>query len=497
MISSLSIALLLSLSGSVASDRLAQEIAPFLNEEVAIVVHADLESLDVDRIARPILGRLVDETEVGEGSGNFTKWVTALKQAGAKDLYILVNPVDMPGPPIAIVPFGPGADANMIGQILCGGGKDKTRYSWPTCATIRNAVFAGTTAALDRARRAVEAPRSELKAAFAASVEGPIQVLFLPSPNQRRILDELIPILPKELGGGPGTSLTRGLLWASITLEMKAKPTLHMVFQSKDADAAHRLIQIGTDAVKLMGQPDILKAGTELVNDRIVIGLDLERAADLAEIPYRSAMDGSERRRCVDNLKQIGLALHNYHSTHGSFPPSASRDKQGRPLLSWRVHILPFLDQQQTLFNEFHLDEPWDSAHNKPLVAKMPTTYINPKTSRKLQKSGKTTYLVPVGKSTIFTGGAGIKINEVTDGTSNTIMAVDASDALAVEWTKPEDWTVDPEVKKDALFGHYPEGAWMLFADGSARFIKQGISLTTLNSLLTRNGREILKEDGL
>ncbi|HMC89933.1 MAG TPA: DUF1559 domain-containing protein, partial [Gemmataceae bacterium] len=75
--------------------------------------------------------------------------------------------------------------------------------------------------------------------------------------------------------------------------------------------------------------------------------------------------------KCANNLKQLGLALHNYHDTYGRFPAVANFDKDGKPLLSWRVHLLPFLDEGQ-LYREFHLNEPWDSAHNKKLVSRLP-----------------------------------------------------------------------------------------------------------------------------
>ncbi len=127
----------------------------------------------------------------------------------------------------------------------------------------------------------------------------------------------------------------------------------------------------------------------------------------------------------MNNLKQIGLAMHNYHATNGSFPPAYTVDKDGKPLLSWRVLILPFLEQE-ALYKEFHLDEPWDSPHNKPLIERMPTSYVCPSESDRRVDRGKTTYLTPRGKATIFPGPEGIKIQKITDGSSNTIFAVDA-----------------------------------------------------------------------
>src|SRR5206468_5253686 len=75
------------------------------------------------------------------------------------------------------------------------------------------------------------------------------------------------------------------------------------------------------------------------------------------------------RQEHVNNLKQIGLAMHSYHDVYKRLPSGAVQDKDGKALLSWRVHLLPFLEQE-ALFKEFKLDEPWDSDNNKKLLAK-------------------------------------------------------------------------------------------------------------------------------
>src|SRR5262249_39739103 len=104
------------------------------------------------------------------------------------------------------------------------------------------------------------------------------------------------------------------------------------------------------------------------------------------------------RQRSANNLKQIGLALHNWHATNGRLPPAATYSPDGKPLLSWRVLILPFLDQQG-LYKEFRLDEPWDSDHNKKLLAKMPRVYETPDARA---APGETHYQSFFGKAAFF-----------------------------------------------------------------------------------------------
>jgi hypothetical protein len=196
----------------------------------------------------------------------------------------------------------------------------------------------------------------------------------------------------------------------------------------------------------------------------------------------------AQRVQCSNNLRQIGLALHNYHDAYLKFPAAATFDKNGKPLLGWRVHILPFLEQEQ-LYREFHLDEPWDSEHNKKLIPRMPAVYRCP--SQKLTEAGKTTYLAPIGEKTMFSGGAtGTRFADVTDGTSNTIFIVDANDEHAVTWTKPDDLKYDSKKPLEGLLGKHPGFFTILMADGSVHHLRDGANENTMRAMFTRNGGE-------
>ncbi len=125
----------------------------------------------------------------------------------------------------------------------------------------------------------------------------------------------------------------------------------------------------------------------------------------------------------------------------------------------------------------------------------MPAVYHCPSGSPTPAKEGKTSYLTPRGPATIFPGAEAVKIQDITDGTSNTIFVVDASDAAAVTWTKPDDWDIAVELKVQSLFGHHPKGTNFGFADGSVRFLKETITPKLLRELTTRNGGEIIYWD--
>jgi hypothetical protein len=138
---------------------------------------------------------------------------------------------------------------------------------------------------------------------------------------------------------------------------------------------------------------------------------------------------------CRDNLKQIGLALHEYHARHGSFPPAYVKGKDGRPAHSWRVLILPFLGRQG-LYDAYRFDEPWDGPNNSQLVERMPEAFACP--AVRDGPPGRTSYVAVVGSQTMWPGDQAIRIFDVKDGLSNTIQLLEIADS-DIAWTEPRD----------------------------------------------------------
>ena len=206
----------------------------------------------------------------------------------------------------------------------------------------------------------------------------------------------------------------------------------------------------------------------------------------------QSSTAAARRAQCTNNLKQIALAYHNVHAATNAFPAPAIMSADGKPLLSWRVAILPYVDQQE-LYNKFKLDEPWDSPHNKALIKEMPQVYLCP--DRKDAEPGTTTYRVFVGDGALFQEGAGTPLQAVTDGTSNTILV--AESAEAVPWTKPDDLKFDPDAKPSLYGAGSPHkgGFNAAMADGSVRFIKNTINPITWKAVITRAGGEVIAAD--
>jgi len=202
-----------------------------------------------------------------------------------------------------------------------------------------------------------------------------------------------------------------------------------------------------------------------------------------------SARSGAARASTQNNLKQLGLAMHNYHDAFEGFPPSAVVSKKGKPMLSWRVLILPYTEQHE-LYKQFRLDEPWDSDHNKKILESnpMPKVYALPGVSKDTDK--ETHFQVFTGKGAAFDPIQATKIQTIADGTSNTILVGIA--AKPVLWTKPDDMEFDPkgEMKKLLLFRD--GGTSVVFADGSVRFIQDKISEEVLRAAITKDGGEVV-----
>ena len=194
----------------------------------------------------------------------------------------------------------------------------------------------------------------------------------------------------------------------------------------------------------------------------------------------QAAREAARRMQSSNNLKQIALAMHMYHDAKGKLPPRASVDADGRPLLSWRVHLLPYLDQAN-LYEQFHLDEPWDSDHNSKLVDAMPAIFRNPTSQA---PPNLASYVVPVGEGSIFAGVEGTSFRDITDGTSNTIMVLEVNDEASVIWTKPDDLRYDSTQPLAGLGKSHPGGFLVSLADGSVRFITATIDKEVLLRLL-------------
>jgi Protein of unknown function (DUF1559) len=255
-------------------------------------------------------------------------------------------------------------------------------------------------------------------------------------------------------------------------------------------------LAIINEAENLLKNPPITLAGTSLKADytapqissnalipttAIAIGMMLPAVSKVREAAQRS--------NSMNNLKQIALAMHNYNSTYGAFPAAAICDKKtGKPLLSWRVAILQYIEEE-ALYKQFKMDEPWDSEHNLKLAKNMPKIYFHPKANK--PGDDKTHYRLFYGKGAAFELNKPTQIINITDGLSNTIMAVEAEEPVV--WTNPNDLAFDPTKalpKMLSIDGKFSAS----YCDGSVRTFKMPIDQEILKLLIQKNDGKLIPE---
>jgi hypothetical protein len=206
----------------------------------------------------------------------------------------------------------------------------------------------------------------------------------------------------------------------------------------------------------------------------------------------------AKERECPNNLKRIGLAFHNYAQANNCFPPAYVADKNGKPMYSWRVLILPYLEQND-LFQKFHLDEPWDSPHNFLLASQMPNCFCCPIAFAPGSVS-TTCYAMVVGPHAFGNESKPRTFGEIKDGLPNTMMLVEAVGAK-IPWSAPVDIDIDdiasiqvidanaPGTTK-GISGCHPGGAFVVFCDSAISLLNPDIDKKALKAMLTIDGGE-------
>lgn len=498
----------------------AETIARFVDEQTVGIVHVDLSRLDFDQLHK-------QAAELAPGGEKFLTpaieharpMAKHLIESGVKDIYLVVSLADLPQPPFFVFSLAEGADT-------------KSLESWhgelhvEAIERVGSAVVAGGKQALERVKKQPAAGRPEIARAFEAAGDTAAQILWLPTADNRRVVEELLPALPAEIGGGSSQVLTRGAMWAAVGIDLSPRPAIRLTIQSQDAEAAAAfrdkwlamLQLVGRDARVAKAVPQFGQLANELEpkvkGDRIQLALDIECPSwkpltKLLQTGLGQVQQSETRKQTVVHFKQIGIAFHNYHDVYKTFPAAASCGADGKPLLSWRVHILPFLGQEP-LYQEFHLDEPWDSDHNRKLMERMPETYRSGNWSPneptktcfvgvtsdgvRAAANGDRAAAAPGGGTpvkdrigTMFQGREGIKLQQVTDGTSNTILIVESDPEHAVVWTMPDDLPYDAEQPVKGFGFDENRMVPTLFCDGSVRMLKKSLEAETWRRLLLRN----------
>lgn len=268
----------------------------------------------------------------------------------------------------------------------------------------------------------------------------------------------------------------------SMLTGMVASQKANVPEQSKAAVESLEELLASQNIVREGNQITLTLAGDATAQVNAIVGLFAPAIGN--------ARQAAQRTQQMNNFKQVMLALHNYYDVNGHFPPAIVIDPVSGIGRSWRIEVLPYLEQQQ-LYEQYRRDQPWDSEANKAVLAKMPNVFRHPAMP---EGSTNASVFAVAGKGLIFEADDkdGLQFQEITDGTSNTIAIVEAK--REIPWTKPQDIEFDLAQDKLPELGFVPEGWIVGVCDGSVRFVSKSIDPATWKKLLTRAGGEVVEQ---
>jgi hypothetical protein len=490
-------------------------VQPFVSETTVVAVKVDLKRVSLPDLAEQLKSQPANVQKAYQGlAAKANAELDRLRSAaGGQPLYATIGvPHSRSNWPAFLFLKAP-ADAKLDALLAhLGDAKPSQRTvrgEWTIISPIQGADVGRLL------ETSPPSPRPELAGAFAAVADYPVQVLLLPPDYVRTTVRDLLPRLPQQLGGGPSELLTDGLMWAALGVD-PSRLTIDVVVQSASDGAARELADalptllrslflVLPDAPKRIAPESIEKLLSlikpEVAGDRITVRLDTLAHIDTT-VGFVAAIAGGvseelDRQTDRDRFRQIVIAMHNHHDVHGTFPPAKEfRDASGASKLSWRVHILPFVEQTP-LYQQFRLDEAWDSPHNKPLVEKMPDIFKSGSRAGEIIKPGHTIFLAPTGNGAVFGGSKAAKFQDIQDGTSNTVVLVEVKPELAVPWTAPADYAFDPQSPGSGLQAGSDGRFLAAFADSSVEPLRADAPPEMLLRLFQMNDGEVIARESL
>jgi len=244
-------------------EALARAVAPFVDEQTLFVGHVDLARIDLEAVFN-MLGKLgEDPPELDKNKSAAIRWVGDFLKAGGRDIYAVATAADdIKHDPALVVPLSAGVNERAIrGLLFSGEAEGPTSRPRPVrmgrprqAVVIRNAAVLGSPQVLARLQAMTAIARPEVAAAFAAAGDSAAQVLVLPTDDTRKAIEQMMPVLPAEIGGGPSTAVTRGVLWAAAGVNAPPNTSLNVTIQSQNAASAEAFSRTLTQFYAGIGQ---------------------------------------------------------------------------------------------------------------------------------------------------------------------------------------------------------------------------------------------------
>jgi hypothetical protein len=459
---------------------------PYLETSTLLLADINLEKLDVVETGRWLhqfagLPKNDPATEMIRG------FVDSMQGAGVSHLFAtLATRSLIDGGPVVVVPCENPAVVNGLATVLL----QQLPKEPPQGVHVGDKiVLAGATTAIDRVTKTdgVERPDLILPLRAGDRLDHTVVVAL---PDQSR--DELAAFWPYRLPQQwpvqfSPRSMVRDISNVVVSWRLPPNPEMLVRIETTDASAVERVKGVLEKMLALAGDA---KRSVEMEVDLATLKLRAtpETFVEVASRVAAPSRKRAKRVKTMNSMKHIGLAIHNYHSKQKHLPPRCFTDREGRPLLSWRVALLPHVEQL-AFYRIMELDKPWDDEnnwmHSKTII---PVYCLDP------DLRGKTTIRAPVFPGSLWHGeGPPKKLKDVTDGTAMTIAAIDAPESAAIEWSNPQPWVLSAEDPMSDVFGDR-ETAVVLLLDGAALALqKSEMTNEKLKAMLTIAGGETIE----
>ncbi|MGI9443886.1 MAG: DUF1559 domain-containing protein [Rubripirellula sp.] len=475
-------------------------IESFIGQDVCLAVEVDITSLDLTA-NQALLEKLSGEKFPPELAVSIRDFVDALIQAGVEKGYLIAT-VGSIGDMLWRLQLNGGLNGISPLLVLPCKKPDQvqaaleafTQKQGQTTSSLkiqklsaanedgRSFVLIGNSEPAKRATQTAQPQRDALNEAQIAKNHLTHKVIFsLPAETRRDLMDlwpdKLPPTFPVAISP---RAMVQDIRWIVASADLPPEPALQIQIKMFSKEAVQRVENAISTSLALAGP---IKQHVQMTTADNILTLDVAIEPLLALLA--AAPSPARAQQKMNSLKQIGLATHNYHALHGHLPPRCYTDPAGKPLQSWRVAILPLIEQQ-AVYDAFNLKEPWNAASNQKVAATQIPLYSNGKS-----ETTKTTFRAPVMKGSLWEGdGPPRQFGQMTDGLSNTIAVIDAPLPAATAWANPEPWLISAEDPMSDIFGDR-ETVAALILDGSVITLKKSeMTNEKLKAMLTFAGGE-------
>ena len=508
----------LTASKTVANDfaAISEQLKPLFDESLIAFAHFDLKALPQKELGEKLNMLLPSDPDLLEDSDSLINRILKLQkgviEAGGQHLFATFSLIDLSGFPVVVAI--PGLERSAMQKLA----QQLESEEWFGLRPFELRRSKMLIVCRPEVHRRIESGESSMRtdalSLLKKHVGGIGSVHLVPTRDHLRVVRELTPQFAEPFEKIKGDDLADGIRSISVSLEKVAPIKVTANIRSANDAAAAKLSTIIEQAKRYVGGNDVkglvlkgVLAQLEFENVEKGLRLNIGEQEEQLWIAMRPVLDSANssliRTSQVKQLRQIMVGIQNFHDAFGAFPDLGNpiRTDLGSGL-SWRVHILQLMGHTE-LYQQFHLDENWDSDHNKKLIAQIPMVFM-PKDVT--VERGKTLFVMPRGKEYFArpfpterddpkSEIRARRFRDLLDGSSNTIGVIPVAKSKAVIWTKPEDWEPKDKSPLDGIIEEGRRTVTFAMVDGSTKTVNlRELSGEKFLAWLTIAGGEIVQE---